>query len=228
MIIVGFLGTTISPYLFFWQASEEVEERIASQNYYVTQKQIAIQRLDTVIGMIFSQVIAFFIILTTAATLHEAGITTISSAEEAALALRPLAGDFAFGLFALGIIGTGLLGVPVLAGSAAYAISEAIGWKQGLHFKFGQARGFYGVILVALAIGVGLNFFHINPITALFYTGILNGLISPVLIFLITRIASNPSIMGNRTNEKVTVFFGYFTTVVMTLAAGALIWSLVS
>lgn len=225
LTVVGFLGTTISPYLFFWQTSEEVEERRKNQSYYVSQKQISAQRLDTVIGMIFSQIVAFFIVVTAAATLHQAGITTISSAQEAALALKPLAGEFAFGLFAFGIIGTGLLAVPVLAGSAAYAIAEAFGWKQGLNLKFGKAKGFYGVILVALGLGVAMNFFHINPIKALFYTAVLNGLVSPLLIILMARIASNRKIMGEKTNAPITIYVAYFTAFVMILAGAALIWS---
>lgn len=226
--IVAFLGTTISPYLFFWQASEEVEERKAHQNVYITQKQIRRQRLDTVIGMFFSQIVAFFIVLTTAITLHQNGITNIESAEQAAQALRPLAGDFAFTLFSLGIIGTGLLGVPVLAGSAAYALAESFGWKLGLNRKLGQAREFYGVIIVALALGVAMSLFDINPIKALFYTAVLNGIAAPILIMVMADIASNRTIMGDKTNARITTTVGYLTAGVMAAAAIALIWSLVS
>lgn len=223
--VVAFLGTTISPYLFFWQASEEVEERPAG--LIVTKSKIFKQRADTVLGMIFSQLVTFFIIVATAATLHRAGITSINSAQDAALALRPLAGDFAFGLFALGIVGTGLLGIPVLAGSAAYAVAEAAGWQEGLNLKFNQAKGFYAVILISLVVGLAMNILGIDPIKALMYAAIVNGLVAPVLIALMVKIASNQKIMGSKRNSWITITIGWITCGVMASAGLGLIWAMI-
>ncbi|MBI2195422.1 MAG: divalent metal cation transporter [Candidatus Levybacteria bacterium] len=200
--IVAILGTTISPYLFFWQADEEVEEEVQQGKIrhmgagipQVTGRDIHRMRWDTVAGMFFSNLVMFFIIITTASTLHANGITKIETADQAAQILRPLAGDFAFLLFAAGIIGTGLLAVPILAGSASYAVSEVFNWKEGLYRKFTQAHGFYGVITIATLIGLLVNFTPIAPFTMLYYTAILNGLAAPPLMILIMLVAHNKKI----------------------------------
>ena len=231
--LVAVLGTTISPYLFFWQASQEVEEvsvhardkplkqspRQASANF----ERI---KIDTYLGMGLSNLVAFFIILTTAATLHVNGISTIQSADQAAQALRPLAGRFAFLLFAIGIIGTGLLAVPVLAGSAAYGVSEAFQWTASLEKKPWQARGFYLTIGCATLIGLLMNFGHLNPIRALFWSAVLNGVVaSPVMVFmmLLTR---NPKVMGNFTIPLYLRVLGWTATAVMLFASLGMIANL--
>jgi Mn2+/Fe2+ NRAMP family transporter len=227
MNIVGLLGTSISPYLFFWQAGEEVEEQVSDHKIrsmgrgvpHVTKRDLRDMRTDTIIGMFFSNLIQFFIIVTTASTLHANGIHQINSASEAASALRPVAGDFAFLLFAFGVIGTGLLAVPVLAGSAAYALSEAFGWREGLYLKFKQAHGFYGVITIATLIGLLVNFIHIDPFQMLYYTAILNGIAAPPLMFLILLICNNKKIMGKHTNGLWSNAAGIFITIVMAIAA---------
>lgn len=234
--IVAILGTTISPYLFFWQANEEVEEEIAHHKLRqlgaglprVTPKDISRLRIDTIIGMFFSNLIMFFIIVTAGATLFPNGISAIESASSAALALRPLAGELAYILFALGIIGTGFLAVPILAGSASYAVSEAMHWKAGLSLKFKRAHGFYGVIVVATLAGVLINLIGINPISALYYTAIINGIIAPPLLFLIFLISNNKKIMGSKTNGMVSNVLGIGTILIMTLAAIALFWQLLT
>jgi NRAMP (natural resistance-associated macrophage protein)-like metal ion transporter len=231
--IVALLGTTISPYLFFWQADEEVEEEIdhhkisdfGSALPRVTKKDVRRMNQDTVIGMLFSNVITFFIIVTAASTLGVHGITNITTATEAAEALRPIAGNFAFLLFAVGIIGTGLLTVPVLAGSASYAIAEAAGWKSGLYRKLAEAHGFYGVITIATLVGLLVNFTGIPPFKMLYYTAVLNGVVAPPLLILILCIANNKKIMGQFTNSRTANFLGILVTVVMSLAGGALIVS---
>ncbi|MBI2074360.1 MAG: divalent metal cation transporter [Candidatus Levybacteria bacterium] len=232
--IVAVLGTTISPYLFFWQASEEVEEEVAHHklrqmgagNPKVTPKDITRLRIDTVIGMFFSNLIMWFIIVTTGATLFPAGIHTINSASQAALALRPFAGDFAFVLFALGIIGTGLLAVPILAGSASYAVSEAFGWKEGLYRKLFKAPGFYGVIAIATLIGFFINFIGINPISTLYYTAVINGIIAPPLLIIILIVANNRGVMGKRVNGITSNILGIFVTLLMSVAGILLLLNL--
>ena len=232
--IVAVLGTTISPYLFFWQASEEVEEEIVNGqitdmgvgNPRVTRRGIAEMDRDTVIGMFFSQIIMFFIIVTTAATLHVSGITTIQTASQAAEALRPLAGNLAYLLFAAGIIGTGLLSVPVLAGASAYAVAETVGLKEGLGKKPGRAPGFYAVIVVSALVGMSLDLLAINPITALYYTAALNGLAAPPLMALVIMIASRKDIMGRFVNSRTGNILGWTIVLIMTLAGVALILNL--
>ncbi len=221
MNVVAILGTTISPYLFFWQANEEVEEITASggKTKIVEKKQIRMMRVDTVIGMFFSNLIMFFIILTTASTLHSQGITNIETADQAAIALRPLAGNFAFILFCLGIIGTGFLALPVLAGSASYAISEAFGWKFGLSLKFSGAKAFYGVIIIATLIGLLVNLTPIKPFQMLYYSAMLNGICAPPLMVLILIISNNKKIMGSRTNPVFANILGITITIIMTIAA---------
>lgn len=232
--IVAILGTTISPYLFFWQADEEVEEEIAHHKLRqlgkgvprVTPKDISRLRIDTTIGMFFSNLVMFFIIVTTGATLFPNGISAIESASNAALALRPLGGDLAFLLFALGIIGTGLLAVPILAGSASYAIAESFGWKTGLYRKLSRAHGFYGAITIATIVGLLINFIGINPITALYYTAVINGIIAPPLLLIIILICNNEKIMGGGTNKWLSNVLGIGTVLIMSVAALALLWQL--
>ncbi len=231
--IAALLGTTISPYLFFWQADEEVEEEIAGGKIVsegvgipqVTKKDMAGMRLDTAVGMIFSNTITFFIILTAAATLGTTG-HTIDTAAKAAEILRPLAGDFAFLLFTLGILGTGLLAVPVLAGSAAYAVSEAVGWKAGLGLKFSKAKSFYLVIVATTCIGLLVNFLSIPPMTLLYYAAAINGMLAPPLLVLILLIGNNKQILGHRTNGWLSNTLGIIITLIMAVIAIALIASL--
>lgn len=223
--LVALLGTTISPYLFFWEADEEVEEEIehhkiqADGKPIVTKVDIKNMRIDTATGMFFSNLVMFFIIVTTASTLGANGITDIQSASDAALALRPLAGDFAFILFALGIVGTGMLAVPILAGSASYAVAEAFGWKGGLYRKLHEAKAFYGVIILATLIGLCVNFFPIPPFKLLYYTAVVNGLCAPPLLIMILLISNNKKIMGMHTNGWLSNSLGILITVVM-IAAG--------
>jgi len=229
-LICGILGTTISPYLFFWQTSQEVEEEILQGKTTIklrqsetTDAEIKKMRVDIWSGMFFSNAAMFFIILTCAATLFRAGIYNIQTAAEAAAALRPLAGQYAFLLFAAGIIGVGLLGVPVLAGSASYALSESFGWKQGLYRKFKKARAFYGVIILSMIFGLILNFVGLDPIKALIYSAVANGIIAPVILVLIVDISDNKKIMGKRVNGKTLSTIGWITTVVMIVAGVATI-----
>jgi Mn2+/Fe2+ NRAMP family transporter len=235
-LVVGLLGTTISPYLFFWQASEEVEEtelrhleprgKDIPRERSTLLKRLRSSRIDTVLGMLASEVTTWFIIMTTSGVLHSHGITNIQSADQAALALRPLAGRFAQQLFALGIVGTGLLAVPVLAGSAAYAICEAAGWHEGLAQTLNHARGFYGVIALATLVGLALNLLGVNPIAALVYTAIINGIVAVPLLVLILLVANNRAIMGEHTNRRLSNAVGIVTTLLMGVAAVVTIGSL--
>ena len=233
MNIVALLGTTISPYLFFWQADEEVEEEIEEGKIramgvgipHVSIGDIKRMRLDTIFGMTFSNVITFFIIVTAAATLHVHGITDIQTADEAAKALEPFAGQYATFFFACGIIGTGLLAVPVLAGSAAYAVSEVMSWKEGLSLKLKQAHGFYGVITIATLAGLFINFTGIPAFKVLYYSAVLNGLLAPPLMVLILLIGNNKKIMGKNVNGNWSNWLGWLITAVMGVAAVGLIVS---
>jgi len=227
-IFVAILGTTISPYLFFWQTSEEVEERKELEQekhkrIIVTKHELKQVREDVNLGMLFSNIVMFAIIATTASTLFKFGINEIETADQAAKALEPLAGRAASLLFTFGIVGTGLLAIPVLAGSAAYAVSEIFGWKEGLSKSFRQARSFYVIIIVSTFIGFLMNFVHINPFKALFYTAVIYGLISPVLIFFILLLANNSEVMGKYKNNLVTNILGVLTLAVMTSAAALFI-----
>lgn len=221
--ITAMLGTTISPYLFFWQASEEVEELVVNNKLSamghetpkIIQSDINQMRADTALGMLISNVVTFFIIITAAGTLGVNGITSITSAAQVASALTPLAGEFASLLFALGILGTGLLAVPILAGSAAYAISEAFDWEEGLGKSFSQASSFYLVIIIATLIGVFVNLSPINPIIMLYYSAILNGLLAPPLMVLILLIGNNQKILGERVNGRMGNILGIIITVIM-------------
>jgi len=182
---------------------------------------------DTIVGMLFSQAIMFFIIITTASTLNVHGITNIDTAPQAAEALRPLAGDLAYLLFAAGIIGTGLLAVPILAGSASYAVAETMGWEAGLGKKFRQAHGFYGVIIASTVVGMMLNFFGIDPIKALYFSAAFNGLTAPPLMIIIVMIANNSDIMGPYANKKFNNTLGWMSILAMAFAGIVLIWSLI-
>jgi NRAMP (natural resistance-associated macrophage protein)-like metal ion transporter len=222
--IVAVLGTTISPYLFFWQANEEVEEELGKkkQNLFSA---IRDMRLDTAVGMFFSNLVMFFIIVTTASTLGAHGITQIDTAAAAAEALRPLAGNFTFVLFAIGIMGVGLLAVPILAGSASYAAVEAFDLPGGLNKKWYEARAFYGIIILATLVGVLINYLHIPPFTMLYYTAVLNGLVAPPLLLLILLISNNKKIMGSHTNGKWSNLLGVLVMLIMA-TAGVLIFVL--
>jgi len=202
--LVAILGTTISPYLFFWQAGQEVEEekamgrRMLVQRVSASPKEIATRRLDVGVGTFFSNVVMFFIILTTALTLHRHGITKIETSRQAAEALVPLAGKFAALLYTAGIIGVGLLAIPTLAGSAAYAFAETFRWRHGLDLKFRNARYFYAVVILSTAAGIALDFLNVNPIRALYWTAILNGLLAPFLLVGILLIASDRKLMAGQ------------------------------
>jgi len=233
--IVAILGTTISPYLFFWQASQEVEEEVSEGKIRdmgkgkarVTRKNVADMNLDTIVGMLFSQAIMFFIIITTSVTLHANGITNIENASQAAEALRPVAGDFAYLLFSVGIIGTGFLAVPVLAGSSAYAVAETFGLKEGLSKKSGRAPGFYIVIAASTLIGMLINWLGIDPFKALYYSAALNGLSAAPLMVLVILTANNKKIMGKFVNKKISNIFGWIIVFVMSIAGILLIVDMV-
>ncbi len=223
--LVAILGTTISPYLFFWQASQEVEEQVARGRRRVWQRRAAADReiknafWDVGIGMFFSNVVMYFIIFATAATLHKTGQTEIGSAEQAATALAPLAGKAATVLMALALIGSGLLAVPVLSGSAAYAVCEVMHWPCTLDAKPGQAKGFYIVIAASTLGGLAINLLGVNPIDALFWTAVINGFLAPPLLAVIMLVASNKAIMGKQANGPGLNLLGWATTLVMFAAA---------
>lgn len=225
--MIAVFGTSITPYLFFWQASEEVEENKLIKDKRFTKKKmlsrIAHMRTDVYTGMFLANVVFFFIVLTTAQVLFANGITNINSAQEAALALTPLAGKHATVLFALGIIGTGLLAVPVLAGSGAYALSEMLNWKEGLELRFLQAKGFYLIITLSIVFGALLNFFKINPIVALYYAAFLNGIIAVPLMYLIMKVGNNSVIMGKETHPIWVKFFGWLAVIAMFVAILAML-----
>ncbi|MDR3720856.1 MAG: divalent metal cation transporter [Candidatus Acidoferrales bacterium] len=225
-VVVGVFGTTISPYLFFWQASEEVEDMQARQGARplkrdapAARSELRRIRWDTWSGMFYSDIAAYFIILATAVTLHVAGITDINTAAQAASALRPLAGDFAYILFALGILGVGLIGVPVLAGSAAYALSEAMGWSWGLERKATDARGFYGVIAVSVLAGLAIQYSPISPMKALFWSAVINGVVAVPLMAVIIVLVSRKSVMGAFTVSRPLIILGWIAAAIMGLAA---------
>jgi NRAMP (natural resistance-associated macrophage protein)-like metal ion transporter len=227
--IIAVLGTTISPYLFFWQASEEVEniEHAPNENALrdapqQAPKQLGRIKADTYIGMGISNLIAFFIILTAAVTLHAHGKTDIQSSAQAAEALRPVAGEFAYALFTAGIIGTGLLAVPVLAGSAAYAVSGVFGWPASLEYKALQAKRFYGVLAAATLLGLSLDFTPIDPIKALFWAAVINGVLAGPVMVVIMLMATNPAVMGQFTLSRRLRLTGWLATAVMLIAAGGL------
>lgn len=234
MNLVAIFGTTISPYLFFWQASQEVEEEIdqgkttTAARRGVSRNELKWMRTDVVVGMFVSNIVTWFIIVTAASTLHQNGILDIDSAPKAAEALRPFAGPFASLLFAAGIIGTGLLAVPVLAGSVAYALADTFKWPEGLALKPKQAPQFYGVIAVATLLGAGMNLLGINPIKALYLSAILNGLVAPPLMVLLMLIGNNRKIMRNRVNSRISNWIGWIAVLIMTVSAVALLVSLIT
>jgi Mn2+/Fe2+ NRAMP family transporter len=233
ILLVGVLGTTISPYLFFWQASQEVEElratygdaplRESSDNARAHLRRI---KVDTWIGMIFSNLIALSIMVSTAVTLHTAGVSNIETSAQAAEALRPIAGNLAFALFAAGIIGTGLLAVPVLAGSAAYAVSEAMRWPIGHGLQPAEAKGFYGIITLATVLGIALDFTPIDPIKALYWAAILNGVVAVPIMAVMMRMAVRPDIMGTFVITRRLRRLGWLATGIMALAVVAMLASL--
>ncbi len=245
-LVCGILGTTISPYLFFWQTSQEVEEEhlLAEHNknnhasmrewhqhganwhQHVSRKEIRNLRVDVWSGMFFSNAIMFFIIAACAGVLYAHGITNITTAADAALALRPFAGEAAFLLFSIGIIGTGMLAIPVLAGSTSYAISESFGWKLGLYRKLKEAYAFYGVIIVSMLIGIGMNFIGLDPIKALIYSAVGNGLVAPIVLALIVQMSSDKNIMQEYVNNRMITWFGWLITAIMAAAGIAVIASL--
>ena len=225
-VVVGVFGTTISPYLFFWQASEEVEDlrgakgaRPLIEDAAAAPGELRRIRWDTWSGMLYSDITAYFIILATAVTLNVAGITNINTAAQAASALRPLAGNFAYILFALGILGVGLIGVPVLAGSGAYALSEAMSWKWGLERKATDARGFYGVIAVSVLAGLVIQYSPISPMKALFWSAVINGVVAVPLMVVIILLVSKKSVMGAFTASRPLIILGWIATAVMGAAA---------
>jgi NRAMP (natural resistance-associated macrophage protein)-like metal ion transporter len=232
MMFVAIFGTTISPYLFFWQASEEAEEEVKKKKIpeidvgtpQVSKKEFKLMKTDVAIGMFFSQLIMWSIIVTTAGSLHYHGITDVETSEQAAKSLEPAVKSFPYSgqiakiIFALGIVGTGLLAVPVLAGSSAYALSDAFGWKQGLSKKFKQAKAFYLVIAVSTVIGLWINFSNIDPIKALVYAAVINGVTAMPILFIIMKIANDKNILGKRVNGRVKNTIGWITVAIMTIA----------
>lgn len=224
-IIVGILGTTISPYLFFWQASVEVEEMKHKKHHVIVNKKIIHEmNQDVDFGMTVSGFVMYFIILTTGTVLYQGGIHQIDTVEQAAMALKPLAGNLAYLLFAIGVIGTGLIAIPVLSGSLSYIFTETFGWEQGLDKKFHQAKGFYTIIALSLLLGLSLNYVGISPMKALIYTAVLYGLTAPVLIAIILHISNNKEIMGENVNDLKANIMGFAALIIMTLAAGTLIY----
>ncbi len=228
-ILVGILGTTISPYLFFWQASVEVEEMKNKKKHLIVNKKIILDmKQDVDFGMTFSGLVMYFIILTTGTVLFKGGIHQIDTVEQAAIALKPLAGNLAYLLFAIGIIGTGLIAIPVLCGSLSYIFTETFGWEQGLDKKFHEAKAFYIIIAISLLVGLSLNYIGISPINGLIYAAILYGLTAPVLIAIILHISNNKKIMGEYTNSRMSNVLGFTAMIIMTVAAVVLIYLQVS
>ncbi len=232
-LICAILGTTISPYLFFWQTSQEVEEEILKGKITIAQReastnprQLKKMRIDVWSGMFISNLVMYFIIAACGAVLFPKGITNIDTAAQAAEALRPIAGNGAYLLFTLGIIGTGMLAVPILAGSSAYAISEALEWKFGLHNKLNDAYSFYGVIIFSMVIGLLLNLFGIGPIAMLIYSAVGNGIIAPVILLFIVLLSSDKSIMGQHSSSKFINGIGYLTIFIMGISGVAAILSI--
>lgn len=233
LILCAVLGTTISPYLFFWQTSQEVEEQILQGKTTVHQrrgftdaKDVKSMRIDVWSGMFLSNIVMFFIIAACGGILFPNGITEITSAAQAAEALRPFAGDATYFLFAIGIIGTGLLAIPVLAGSSSYALAESFGWKEGLYRNLQQAYAFYGIIIISMLVGLGINFIGIDPIKALIYAAIGNGLVAPVILLMIILISSSKKVMGHWKNKPFVTFVGWVVFSLMTVSGVAAIFAL--
>lgn len=244
LLLCAILGTTISPYLFFWQTSQEVEEEILhgrnglgltdravdgaeSANANIagadiiptTDQEIKDMRVDVWSGMFISNLVMFFIIAVCGATLYASGITNIQTAADAALALRPFAGDFSYILFAIGIIGTGMLAIPVLAGSSAYAVSESLGWKFGLYRKLKEARAFYGIIILSTLVGVALNFLGIDPMKALIYSAVANGIVAPVILFFVVSLSGREDVMREKKNSQLANMLGWAVVLLMAIVA---------
>jgi len=225
-VVVALFGTTISPYLFFWQTAEEVEDMQTlplsaplNQDPSSARKELRRIRWDTWSGMFYSNITAYFIILATAVTLNVAGVTDINTAAQAASALRPLAGDFAYLIFALGILGVGMIGVPVLAGSGAYALSEALGWNEGLERKVRDARGFYSIITISVLLALAIQYSPISPMKALFWSAVINGVVAVPLMVVIIMLVSKKSVMGDFTASRPLIVLGWVATAVMGAAA---------
>ena len=233
LLICAILGTTITPYLFFWQTSQEIEEEIAAGQTTLKSRAgsepaaMKRMRIDVWSGMFLSNIVMFFIIAACASILFKHGITNITTAAQAAQALKPFAGNATFWLFAIGIMGMGLLAIPVMAAASAYAISESIGKRQGLNTKLKQGSAFYGVIIISMLVGLGLNFIGLNPIKALIYSAVLNGMVAPIILVLILLLARDKHVMGEWKNGKIAAGLGWFLTVMMTVAGGAAVYSLV-
>jgi len=232
ILLCAILGTTISPYLFFWQTSQEVEEQVLEGKLTVKDRQgseagpVRSMRIDVWSGMFLSNLVMFFIIAASGGILFPHGITHIQTAAQAAEALRPFAGNATYFLFAIGIIGTGLLAIPVLAGSSSYALAESFRWKEGLYRNLEQAKAFYGVIIISMLVGLGMNFVGIDPIKALIYAAVGNALVAPVILFFIVRISSAKKFMGAWANKPLTTFIGWLAFALMTAAGSAAIFSL--
>jgi NRAMP (natural resistance-associated macrophage protein)-like metal ion transporter len=224
-MLVAILGTTISPYLFFWQSSQEVEEekaigrRMLAWRRGATRREIGMRKMDVGTGTFFSNLVMYFIILSTALTLHAHGVTNIETTKQAAEALLPLAGKFAYLLFTVGIIGVGFLAIPTLAGSAAYAFAETFGWRQGLDSKFTAARAFYAVVILSTLMGIGLDFADVNPVKALYWTAIINGLLAPFLLVGVWLVASDRKVMQDQPSSRLGLVFVGLTTLLMFAAA---------
>ncbi|HSX43642.1 MAG TPA: divalent metal cation transporter [Candidatus Saccharimonadales bacterium] len=234
LLMTAVLGTTISPYLFFWQTSQEVEEQILQGKTTLRERQSATSpmevksmRIDVWSGMLLSNLVMFFIIAACGGILFPHGITHIATAAQAAEALKPFAGNATYFLFAIGIIGTGMLAIPVLAGSSSYAIAESLQWREGLYRGLNQAYAFYGIIILSMLVGLGLNFIGLDPIKALIYSAVANGLVAPFILFFIVKISSNKQVMGHWRNRPLTTFVGWLTTAVMAAAGIAAIISLI-
>ncbi len=232
LLVCAILGTTISPYLFFWQTSQEVEDQILQGKTTVQMRKgaapedVKSMRIDVWTGMFLSNLVMFFIIAACGGVLFANGVTEITSAAQAAEALRPFAGDATYFLFAIGIIGTGLLALPVLAGSSSYAIAESLRWREGLHRSLGQARAFYGIIIISMLVGLGINFIGIDPIKALIYAAVANAIVAPVILCLIVIISSNRRLMGEWVNKRPTTVIGWCVVGLMTIAGAAAIIAL--
>ncbi len=231
-LLCAVLGTTISPYLFFWQTSQEVEEGIlhgeatvAARRAEATPHALSAMRTDVWSGMAFSNLVSFFIFAACAGTLYMHGVTDIATADQAASALKPF-GELAYVIFTLGILGTGMLAIPVFAGSTAYALAESFGWKYGLYRKLKQAYAFYGVIIISVALGIIAEFAHLDPIKALIYAAVANGIIAPVILFFVVRLSGNKRVMGDYANRSLAAFLGWATIAIMTVSGIAAIWTL--
>ena len=226
-MLVAILGTTISPYLFFWQATMEAEDMVHSKRKIIVNKRVLDNmKTDVNIGMLLSNVVMFFIILTAGSVLFPAGVRQIDTVDQAAKALEPLTGKLTYLIFALGVLGTGLLAIPVLAGSQSYMLAETFGWGAGLDKTFPQAKPFYVAIIISLLVGLSLDFLGVSPIKALLYTAISYGLTAPVLIAIILHIGNNKKVMGTSTNSKLSNILGFITLILMTVAAIGLIYFL--